>query len=388
MATTQNPRPMLARQLYTVAAVASILARLPWWLVASVVPGLRPRRSWTVKAAFMTRLSRAGIDAQCNLGTTATVSLEPGREGDRFCVFGPFEDDVYVGPLAPRAAAADDGAAVIRPGKTGGTWYPRRPSDGGEPPKTVVMHVHGGGFVIGDSRNYCQHIAKTLLSVAKVDAVFCPEYRLSGYERTNPFPAAPQDVLTSYLYLTRTLSVPAENIVLSGDSAGGNLGIGLLRYIARYGDSLGIKPPSSGILISPWVNPWPETPGPEAQRYQSYRHYDVDFIPASLLRWGSTVYGGGISGPEFRDNAYMSPAGKPFAAGVPLFVSFGDSEVLGDDIRDWAAAMSTVEGNEVETFVEKDGVHDILVFGGLLGFDDAARDVAKAIAGFLARVRQ
>lgn len=170
---------MLARQLYTVAAVVSILARLPWWLVASVVPGLRPRRSWTVKAAFMTRLSRAGIDVQCNLGTTATVSLEPGREGDRFCVFGPFEDDVYVGPLSPRAAAGD-GATVIRPGKTGGTWYPQRPSDGGEPPKTVVMHVHGGGFVVGDSRDYCQHLAKTLLSVAKVDAVFCPEYRLSG----------------------------------------------------------------------------------------------------------------------------------------------------------------------------------------------------------------
>lgn len=209
-----------------------------------------------------------------------------------------------------------------------------------------------------------------------------------GHERTNPFPAAAQDVLTSYLYLTRTLSIPAENIVLSGDSAGGNLCIGLLRYIARYGDSLGIPAPSSCVLISPWVNPWPETSGPEAQRYRSYRHQDVDFIPASLLRWGSTAYGGGISGQEFRDDAYMSPAGKPFATGVPLFVSFGDSEILGDDIKDWAAAMSTTEGNVVETFVEKDAVHDVLVFGGLLGFDDAACDAAKAIAGFLARVRQ
>lgn len=172
---------MLARQLYAAAAAASILARLPWWLVASVVPGLRPRRSWTVKAAFMTRLSRAGIDAQCNLGSTANVSLEPGREGDRFCVFGPFDDDVYVGPLSARAPAAPvDGAADIRPGRTGGTWHPQRPSDGGDPPKTVVMHVHGGGFVFGDSRGYCRHLAKNLVSVAKVDAVFCAEYRLSG----------------------------------------------------------------------------------------------------------------------------------------------------------------------------------------------------------------
>ncbi|KAL8408123.1 hypothetical protein RB594_006794 [Gaeumannomyces avenae] len=385
-----NPRPMLAREpfrsLYMLVTAASILARLPWWLVAAAVPRLRPRPGWTAKGAVMTRLLRAGVDAQSTVAATTAVSLEPGPEGDRFCVFGPFEDAVYVGPLSPRAAAAAD--AVVRPGRTGGTWYPQRPGGGGTS-RTVVMHVHGGAFVIGNSRDYCRYLAKTLVSVARADLVFCPEYRLSGYESTNPFPAALQDVLTSYLYLTRTLSIPAENMVLSGDSAGGNLCIGLLRYIARYGDSLGIPAPGSCVLVSPWVDPWPETAGPHVQPYLSHRNYNIDYIPQSLTHWGSRAYGGGgISAQEFRDNAYMTPAGKPFATCAPIFASFGDSEVLGDDVEEWAAGMSAVEGNVVETFVEKDGVHDILVFGGALGFEDAANDVAKAIAGFLARVRQ
>ncbi|KAL8348132.1 hypothetical protein RB601_002668 [Gaeumannomyces tritici] len=214
------------------------------------------------------------------------------------------------------------------------------------------MHVHGGAFVIGNSRGYCRYLAKTLVSVARADLVFCPEYRLSGYESTNPFPAALQDVLTSYLYLTRSLSIPAENMVMSGDSAGGNLCMGLLRYIARYGDSLGIPAPGSCVLVSPWVDPWPETAGPHVQPYLSHRNYNIDYIdPLGLER--------------------------PFATCVPMFASFGDSEVLGDDVEEWAAGMSAVEGNVVETFVEKDGVHDILVFGDALGFEDAANDVAQ-----------
>ncbi|EJT78013.1 hypothetical protein GGTG_03116 [Gaeumannomyces tritici R3-111a-1] len=240
----------------------------------------------------MTRLLRAGVDAQSTVAATTAVSLEPGPEGDRFCAFGPFEDAVYVGPLSPRAATA------------------------GSPDAAAAA-------------------------------------------------AAAVDVLTSYLYLTRSLSIPAENMVMSGDSAGGNLCMGLLRYIARYGDSLGIPAPGSCVLVSPWVDPWPETAGPHVQPYLSHRNYNIDYIdPLGLER-------------EFRDNAYMTPAGKPFATCVPMFASFGDSEVLGDDVEEWAAGMSAVEGNVVETFVEKDGVHDILVFGDALGFEDAANDVAQ-----------
>ncbi|KAL8298194.1 hypothetical protein RB600_002961 [Gaeumannomyces tritici] len=326
----------------------------------------------------MTRLLRAGVDAQSTVAATTAVSLEPGPEGDRFCAFGPFEDAVYVGPLSPRAATAGSpdaaaAAAVVRPGRTGGTWHPQRPGGGGAS-RTVVMHVHGGAFVIGNSRGYCRYLAKTLVSVARADLVFCPEYRLSGYESTNPFPAALQDFLTSYLYLTRSLSIPAENMVMFGDSAGGNLCMGLLRYIARYGDSLGIPAPGSCVLVSPWVDPWPETAGPMC----SPTCRTETTTSTTLTHWGSSAYGGGgISAQEFRDNAYMTPAGKPFATCVPMFASFGDSEVLGDDVEEWAAGMSAVEGNVVETFVEKDGVHDILVYGDALGFEDAANDVAQ-----------
>lgn len=87
----------------------------------------------------------------------------------------------------------------------------------------VVVLFHGGGFVIGDLdvyNNLCTEIAHHLdLPVVSVDYRLAPEH---------PFPAAPEDceaaarwVATSSAELGREIT----GLVLTGDSAGGNLTI-------------------------------------------------------------------------------------------------------------------------------------------------------------------
>lgn len=77
--------------------------------------------------------------------------------------------------------------------------------------------------------------------------VFMPQYRLSSHADCQ-FPAALQDAVTSYSYLTQELGVPGSKIILSGDSAGGNLVLALLRYLADYTERLALQVPSAAWL--------------------------------------------------------------------------------------------------------------------------------------------
>jgi acetyl esterase/lipase len=92
-------------------------------------------------------------------------------------------------------------------------------------------------------------------------------YRLAPQ---NPFPAALVDVLTAYLSLISPPpgslheAVPANKIIISGDSAGGNLSLALLqtlltlrrsaRTIRFHGKEVPIELPAGIALISPWCD--------------------------------------------------------------------------------------------------------------------------------------
>lgn len=80
----------------------------------------------------------------------------------------------------------------------------------------VMVFYHGGGFVIGDLDThgpYCAEAARQLdLPVISIDYRLAPEH---------PFPAAPEDCEAATRWIAET--VPTTGLILSGDSAGGNL---------------------------------------------------------------------------------------------------------------------------------------------------------------------
>jgi acetyl esterase len=83
-------------------------------------------------------------------------------------------------------------------------------------PGPVMVFFHGGGFVIGDLEThgpYCAEAARQLdLPVVAVDYRLAPEH---------PFPAAPDDCEAAARWVAE--NIPCTGLVLSGDSAGGNL---------------------------------------------------------------------------------------------------------------------------------------------------------------------
>ena len=85
-------------------------------------------------------------------------------------------------------------------------------------PGPVMVFYHGGGWVIGDLDThdpYCAEAARILdMPVVAVDYRLAPEH---------PFPAAPVDCEAATRWVADNF--PCTGLVLSGDSAGGNLTI-------------------------------------------------------------------------------------------------------------------------------------------------------------------
>lgn len=122
----------------------------------------------------------------------------------------------------------------------------------------VILYIHGGGFVSGSPETagpYLLQLATELESRDFVADIFAVKY---GLAPESPYPTGLSHVVAAYDHI-RTLNKP---IILMGDSAGGNLCLGLLRHIQNphpeISRSVGSSNRPSGImglcLTSPWVN--------------------------------------------------------------------------------------------------------------------------------------
>ncbi len=96
-------------------------------------------------------------------------------------------------------------------------YYPQE----GEGPFAVLLHIHGGGFGMGDKRD--DHMDTYLRFLEKGIAVGSIEYRLSGEAI---FPAAVLDCREAVRFLRKNASeynIIPDKIAVIGGSAGGNL---------------------------------------------------------------------------------------------------------------------------------------------------------------------
>jgi acetyl esterase/lipase len=232
--------------------------------------------------------------------------------------------------------------------------------------------------VIGDGRDHdTGFLAHTLIKHARVTHVFTPQYRLSS----NPggrFPAALQDAITSYSYLINTLKIPANRITFSGDSAGGNLALTLLRYITVHGEEVGLPSPGCIWLWSPWVD---VEAARDPKNIANSPQYPTDYLGPGFGGWGVNTFcplGKGIDA----GSPWLSPLNNPFETKTPMFIQTGDAEVLyEDDVK--IAGQFKEAGNKVGLEVTPGVPHDIILVGVMIGFSKEAAEIAKKAGEFL-----
>jgi len=108
----------------------------------------------------------------------------------------------------------------------------------------VVLQIHGGGYVLPLDDGH-RNFGMKLGILADASQTYFIDYRLAP---ENPYPAALEDAVKAYkLLLTR--NIPPENIIVFGDSAGGNLVLALSLYLKEKN----LPQPKALILISPWA---------------------------------------------------------------------------------------------------------------------------------------
>lgn len=333
----------------------------------------RPHPSWSFRQAFALRLVKALVKHQSALRMPAPLSLEPGSEGDRFVVVSPAAPARFKGPT--------DGVA-IQPGKVGGTWspapipaLPRAQQD-----QLVALHFHGGAYVAGDGRDDDMgFLSQTLLQNTPCTHIFTPQYRLSN----NPggrFPAALQDAISSYSYMVHELGIAPSRIVLSGDSAGGNLALALLRYVSSFGSETDLPWPRAVMLWSPWVD---IALAKDPKNAEALPNYSSDYIHSSFGVWGvETLTGDGVVSAM---DPYISPVYSPFRSESPIWVHAGGKELLFGEIMRLLEGLRGA-GTSVELAVEDLAPHDILNSGPLLQFEKEAVLGAKLAGEFLGRI--
>lgn len=172
--------------LWTLFALALNTARFPLWMLWYLPPFLRQHPTWSYRQAIMVQIVKTFLWNASMVEIKTPLALLPGAEKEKWAVAKVAPPNTYTGP------ARIDG--TLKPEDCGGTWYPTpNPLGGVYRPKLVILHFHGGAYVIGDGRKKdAAFAAKTLRDNTDATYVFCPQYRLSS----NPgcrFPAALQD---------------------------------------------------------------------------------------------------------------------------------------------------------------------------------------------------
>ena len=208
----------------------------------------------------------------------------------------------------------------------------------------VLVHLHGGGFVFHDVEVHdasARRLAnRTGLAVLSVDYRLAPEH---------PAPTAHDDAYAAYLWALSQGYQPGS-IVLSGDSAGGNLA---LAAAVRARDS-DMPLPSCLVLMSPALD--------LASEGESHRTMaDAPLVNRELMGLFNAVY---IGAGDLR-----SPKVTPFYGDLsglpPVLVHVGSWELLRDDSITLADRI-TATGGSAELKVWEGMCHSWQLFAPML----------------------
>jgi len=186
-------------------------------------------------------------------------------------------------------------------------------------PGVVLLYLHGGGFVLGGLDSHDDICAELCLGAA-IDVVSL-DYRLAP---EHPYPAALDDTEAAY----RSFVASGHQVIVGGDSAGGNLAAALCLRLKRLGDA----PALGQLLIYPGLGGNPFRCGS--------RNLDAPLLSMRNSGGYRDAYAGGRAAllqtdPEFAPLSAEDLHGLPGAAIIAAGI-----DPLRQDAEDYAALLA------------------------------------------------
>jgi acetyl esterase/lipase len=180
-------------------------------------------------------------------------------------------------------------------------------------PGEAIVHLHGGWFNFGSAKAY-RHLVGHIAARAGA-RTFIPDYWLAP---EHPFPAATDDVLACYQALAGR---DIHRIALTGDSAGGNLALGLASRVAETASTsatligVAVLSPVTDLTLS-------------GATYETRADADPLFTRAQVAGLVRSYLGSADP-----NHPLASPLGARLSGMPPIRIHVGDDEVLLDDSR-------------------------------------------------------
>ncbi len=225
-------------------------------------------------------------------------------------------------------------------------------------PSPVVLHFHGGGFVIGDLETHhalCSELAAELdLPVVSVDYRLAPEH---------PFPAAPDDCEAVARWVAESPEVLGRQVtglVLIGGSAGGNLAAVTARALVD-------NPAKVPVVLQTLLYPATEETWDGSMQTFGEGH----LLTKTAMEWFYSLYR-----PE-SGNLRAFPLLASAEGMPPTIMAVGGLDPLQDQARRYAAKLAEA-GVDVTTLNFAGLMHDFTTTRKALPSAQAA--TAKVIA--------
>lgn len=207
--------------------------------------------------------------------------------------------------------------------------------------RRVILYCHGGGYTSG-GLGFSKVLASKLTRATGLD-VLAFDYRLAP---EHPYPAAVEDAQAAWDHLMR-LGFGARDVVLAGDSAGGNMALVLCLRLRAEGRML----PGALLLMSPWTD---MTCSGESLTGRA----DIDpVLTPEYIYAVREAYAGGLdpAQPE------LSPLLADLAGFPPTLIQVGTHEILFSDAERLAERMKAA-GTECRLEVWEGMWHDFQMY--------------------------
>ncbi len=206
----------------------------------------------------------------------------------------------------------------------------------------------------------CEGLLRNCPSISRI---FCVEYRISStspFPSRNPFAAALLDALAGYHHLVTVVEFKPQNIIISGDSAGGQIALSLGRYLSMY-TSTTLPPPGGILLISPSAD-WGRMHDTGSPTESITRNADTDYGALFYQGYSTRAIIGKMQSSEAETNPWISaaslrlPEPSRLFSGLPrICIISGEAEIQLDSIRTLRDRLISDTGHSNVTYIESFG---------------------------------
>ena len=195
-----------------------------------------------------------------------------------------------------------------------------RPERGHDRSK-VILYCHGGGYTSGNL-GYARVLASKMAGATGCE-VLAFQYRLAP---EFPYPAALKDALEAWEYLMHQ-GWGAKDVILAGDSAGGNLALELTLALKEEGRFQ----PGRLVLFSPWTD--------MSASGDSYTQRE-ELDPMLTNRYIQSVRSAYAPNADYR-HPKLSPLFADLSGLPPTLIQVGEREILYSDSERLRNALTT-----------------------------------------------